>query len=226
MRTRPHPIRVVWKTAQVVMVAAVTALVLTSLRRGSMTDDGASVALAWISVGATIVVLVTARSAAARLPAMRACQGTAMRFIARSPEDVWNFIRPAESAVQTQTACRRGFTVPGTGPGVGEQQGFVSDGLFGLQQAGVVEVVEERPGAMAIVRSVTGLPATQRYEVVPVEGGADLYYTDEIPCARWSPWRNRVEQQVRRGAQEYVTQVKRLVEALPRPGEETPPPEG
>src|SRR3954451_10067934 len=43
----------------------------------------------------------------------------------RSSEEVWAFIRPAESAVIIQEDIVRAFTVPGTGAGVGEQQCFI-----------------------------------------------------------------------------------------------------
>src|SRR4051794_35604857 len=45
--------------------------------------------------------------------------------LGRSASEVWAFVRPAESAVLTEEDVVRAFTVPGTGPGVGEQQCFI-----------------------------------------------------------------------------------------------------
>lgn len=45
-----------------------------------------------------------------------------------SPEGVWRFMRPAELELLTQDGLLRAFTVPGTGPGKGEQQRLEGEG--------------------------------------------------------------------------------------------------
>lgn len=66
-----------------------------------------------------------------------------------SPERVWALVHPAESSlVLAPDETARAFTVPGTGPGLGEQQCHIDhDGA-----ASIIEVVELEPGRRAVTR--------------------------------------------------------------------------
>ncbi len=65
-----------------------------------------------------------------------------------TPEQVWAFIRPAESAVLLLPEVFRAFTVPGTGPGVGEQQCFVAE-VQGKEHISRITAVAYEPPAFA-----------------------------------------------------------------------------
>lgn len=67
-----------------------------------------------------------------------------------TPAQVWAFVRPAESAVLLAEDVVRAFTVPGTGPGVGEQQCFVTVD-DGREVHNLVTVVAEDPDRFAEV---------------------------------------------------------------------------
>ncbi|MBX7443755.1 MULTISPECIES: hypothetical protein [unclassified Arthrobacter] len=71
---------------------------------------------------------------------------------------VWSLIRPAESAVFLSDA-QRAFTVPGTPPGVGEQQCFINrDG-----SVSIIEVIGEESPWWATTRPIAQDEANRRY---------------------------------------------------------------
>jgi hypothetical protein len=199
------------------MVASIVVLVLVVLGSGSSSDSGVAtlVPFAWVTIITWIVTALTARRAAEQSPALRMCPGTATVFIARPPEQVWAFIRPAETTPQIQQTVRRGFSVPGTPRGVGEQQCFVSDAPFGRLQAEIVEVTAEQAGRLAVVRNVTGPPVRQQYELAQANGGTDLTYSIELSAMRWAVYNVHPKKQATAAAETYVASVKRLVESQP-----------
>lgn len=209
--------RVLWKTSQVVMTVSIMALVLVALGSGSRIDNGADVLLplGWLVIFFSLVTSLTARRAAEQSPALRMWPGTASVFIARPPEDVWSFIRPAETTPMIQPAVRRGFTVPGTPSGVGEQQCFISEAPHGALQAGIVEVAEEQPGRSAVARNVTGPPMSHSYEVSHTVGGTQLTYSIELSAMRWAAYNVHPKKQAATAAEAYAAAVKRLVESRP-----------
>src|SRR4051794_35343843 len=68
-------------------------------------------------------------------------------------DQVWAFIRPPETAVLIDAQTTRAFTVPGTGPGVGEEQCFVTlvDGKELVQR---IKVIAEQPARFAEAVSI------------------------------------------------------------------------
>ena len=88
MRSAPHPMRMVWKTAQLVMVGSIMTLVLVALRSGARVDNGSevSVPLGWLVVISFLVTALTTRRAGLQAPVLRMWPGTATVFIARPPE--------------------------------------------------------------------------------------------------------------------------------------------
>lgn len=159
MRRFPHPLRVLWKSALLVAYASMTLLVMLALGSGSSMSLRSLLAqLAWVVTVSYLVAALVARHANAIDAVVRMWSGTASVFIARPPAEVWRFIRPAETTPMITPTARRGFTVPGTPDGIGEQQCFVSDAPLGQLQAGIVEVIDEQPGRLAVVHNVTGPP--------------------------------------------------------------------
>ena len=222
MRTTPHPMRVLWKAAQIVMGASIMLLVLVALGSGSRIDNGSDllVPLGLLVIISFLVASLTARRAGLQSPVLRLWPATASVFIARSPDEVWAFIRPAETTPMIQPTVRRGFTVPGTPAGVGEQQCFISDAPLGALEAVIVEVVDEQPGRLAGVRNVTGPPVNQRYEVTHTVGGTQLTYSIELSAMRWAAYHVHPKKQAAALAETYAAAVKRLVESQPP---QTPP---
>jgi len=145
----------------------------------------------------------------------RRWRATATTTIARPPDQVWEFIRPAETAPLLQPEVRRAFHVPGTPSGVGEQQAAVIEGPDGTQLAVIHEITELRPGEYAETRSVTWPPSRQTFRLEPAPGGTTLTYTTEVSGARWWQPRTLVHKAVVASAQRYVDAVKRVMESEP-----------
>lgn len=190
------------------------ALVLTDAAGGAV-DAGTEKLVAVFVVASAFLTTILAQPAVKHLPAIRMWSATATEFIRRPPEQVWEFIRPAETSPSIQPKVHRGFTVPGTPTGLGEQQCFIATGEFDLLVAAVIEVVDDSPPNVTVVRNVTGLPETQRFEVAPAPGGAMLTYTLELSAERWLAYRIHPKKQAETAAAAYTASVKRLMEAQP-----------
>lgn len=88
------------------------------------------VPLSMVAIVAAVVLMLTERKAAKISPGLRMWSGSATEYIARPPDQVWAFIRPADTAPAIQPQVRRAFRVPGTPDGPGEQQCFITDQTF------------------------------------------------------------------------------------------------
>lgn len=131
----------------------------------------------------------------------------------RTPEQVWAFIRPAESAVLTDPDTVRAFTVPGTGPGVGEQQCFIRrEGgrevpslvtVTGYEEAVFAEVDHSSPEARS----------GGRFEVEPVDGGTRLVMRTWVDVSDGLAVDGPATQAaLAEGVERYVVRVKALLE--------------
>lgn len=132
-----------------------------------------------------------------------------------TPEQVWGFIRPAESAVLIQSDTIRAFTVPGTGPGVGEEQCFVSV-VNGQEHIGKIKVTAEQPGGFAeAVTTNSQVPQTSRWEVEAVEGGTRLtaLSVTDLPAGLTPEWLAEHREAAQQGQDSYVRRVKALLES-------------
>ena len=220
MRSLPHPMRVVWHASLIVVMGSIAVLTIVAVGGGLRTDDGSRllVALGWCVIVSFLVVCVTTRPALQQPPVIRMWPGSASVLIARPPEEVWAFIRPAETSSSMDPKVRRAFTVPGAPPGVGEQQCFISEGLLGQLKASVIEVVDEQPGRSATTRNVTGPPIDQHFDVAPSPGGSRLTYEVELSAARWSLHGTQARRRAATTTWEYVKEVKRVMESQP-PGQ-------
>lgn len=72
-------------------------------------------------------------------------------MLRRTPAQVWALIGPAEHASVLSANIVRGFTVPGTLTGVGQQQCFID--LHG--NTCIIEVVEYEEGRRAVTRAIS-----------------------------------------------------------------------
>jgi hypothetical protein len=152
-------------------------------------------------------------------PVVTRLEARASRVIeGRAPAQVWEFIRPAESTVLIDPSVVRAFTVPGTGPGVGEQQCFVTR-AGGREVARLVTVLAVEEGAFAEVASGDGLPQGCRFAVEEVDGGTRLMFSSWVQVPQGAPVDVRATQAaMNEQAQFYVARVKVLLEAPPPVG--------
>jgi hypothetical protein len=122
-----------------------------------------------------------------------------------APETVWSLIHPAENAPVLNPEVARGYQVPGTPIGVGEQQAFVD--LAGTTS--VIEVVEylERRRAMTKYVSPT-LPVRMTHAVEPVADGCILTYAQEYDGPPSHTLTPESAQQWRAGARTYLERVR------------------
>lgn len=133
----------------------------------------------------------------------------------RSPAEVWAFIRPAESALLTNADTLRAFTVPGTGPGVGEEQCFVTL-ADGAEHVGMIRVTDEQSAAFAeAVTTNSQVPQRSRWEVEQVEGGTKLVARSwtELPAGLTAAWLDDYRQKSQMAQERYVRRVKTLLES-------------
>lgn len=131
----------------------------------------------------------------------------------RTPAEVWAFIKPAESAVLVDPTTIRSFSVPGTGPGVGEEQYFVKRAR-GQDVVHGIRVTAEEPGHFAEAVSTTGEPLQRlRWEVHQVEAGTQLTATAEVdlPAGLTHQWIADAEMALRSGQEQYVRRVQTIL---------------
>lgn len=210
----------VWSAARIVATVALFGLVLLALTGPSrLADDSwALYYFALVAAVAALVATLTNRAAMAQSAALRMWAGTATVVIQRAPAEVWAFVRRADTAPLVQPTVRRGFKVPGTPDGPGEQQAFIHAEPSGTLAAQVVEVVDEQPGVSTVVRNVTGAPVHQQYDLAAVPGGGTtLTCTIELSGLRWTPYRVHPRRQAAAAAEAYVNAVKAVIESQPPP---------
>lgn len=218
MSSKVHPIRVLWMAGRAAITVALVVIVFSAITGDDFDPDTlrtVRVAMVLLAVVGVLVVVVTGRRASTKAPMTRQWTASATTTINRPPSDVWNLIRAAETAPLVSPGIERGSVVPGTPRGVGEQQEFLTRCPDGTLVAGVVEVVAEQPGQWAQVRSVTGPPSLQNYRLAAVPGGTEFSYELTITALRWSAYHRHPKKMAADGAEEYVANVKRVVEALP-----------
>lgn len=118
-------------------------------------------------------------------------------------ETVWDLIKPAEKAPLLDPSIRRGYRVPGTPDGLGEQQAL--ERLDGSTV--IIEVIEYEHGRLAVTRQVSPPLAEQLrtvQTVEPAEGGCvytiavevDLRTGLRIPARYERTWREYARQQI------------------------------
>jgi len=96
-----------------------------------------------------------------------------------APETVEDLLYPAENAPLLDPTLARGYRVPGTPAGVGEQQAFV--GLDGTTT--VIEIVEHIPGRRAVVRHQSPAPGWSYWSMwtfEPTDDGCILTFANHL----------------------------------------------
>jgi uncharacterized protein YjeT (DUF2065 family) len=100
-------------------------------------------------------------------------------------ETVWTLIKPAEKAPLIEPTIRRGYRVPGTPEGLGEQQAFeYLDGNVSM-----IEVVEYQHAHRAVIRQVSPAPDVDLRMVQSLEPVAEgsiytMCWEATIPAGR------------------------------------------
>ena len=139
---------------------------------------------------------------------------SASAAIHASPDQVWDLIKPVEKGplISPEVVC--GFRAPDM-EGRGEIQVFISV-RGGVEHISAVEVMEEIPQQMAIVRTLGDEdPAARlRYSISAGDAGTTLldvgqYFT--LP-AEESENLARYEQHYKLGCQQYVERVRAILE--------------
>lgn len=143
-------------------------------------------------------------------------QGQASRIIkGRTRTDVWAFVESASSSVLISEDVVRAFTVPGTGPGVGEQQCTIMR-ENGRKVPSVVTVTAYEEGVCAeTVSHSADVAIYTRTEVAEEDGGTRLVLTswlDAHPGAHTKDLET-TRQMLASHADTYVARVKVLLES-------------
>ncbi len=128
-------------------------------------------------------------------------------------------VHSAESALLTDPDTVRAFTVPGTGPGVGEQQCFIRREA-GRDVPSLVTVMACQEAVFAETAYASGdIPCGSRYEVEPVDVGTRLVLRTWVDVPEGMPVDGPATQAaLKDGVEAYVGRVKALLEAPPLAG--------
>jgi hypothetical protein len=144
-------------------------------------------------------------------------EGTAsLELPALTPDQVWAFIRPAESTVLLNPEVERAFTVPGTGPGVGEQQCFVSRDPKGLEVVSFLEVTAVTDGVCAEYEHTAGpVPSGGRTAVEAVAEGTKLVLSSWYIVPGLDPGSHRkAQREIELQLQSQLTRIRAVLRAL------------
>ena len=128
-----------------------------------------------------------------------------------SPRAAWALIQPAECAPLLSSTTARGFKVPGTPDGVGEQQCFID--LEG--NASVIEVIHYDVGRSATTRLVSPpppVPTRTTFEVQPVKAGCIVRLASELDLPAGRALRPDGETEWRRWATGYLERLRRVLD--------------
>ena len=127
------------------------------------------------------------------------------------PAAVWALIHPAECAPLLSSTTARGFKVPGTPDGVGEQQCFID--LEG--NATIIEVIHfevERCATTRVVSPAPPVPTRTKFELQPIEAGCIVTITSLVDLPAGRVVRSDGETEWRRWAGEYLERVRRILD--------------
>lgn len=167
---------------------------------------GIGVLLAAIA-GTAVAVLVQRR----RFPA-RSEQMAESVMCSYPCEDVWKLIKPAEMAPLVNPKLRRGYQVPGTPEGLGEQQALeYHDGT-----TIIIEVIDYEPNRRAVTRQVSP-PLAARIRSIetiePVDGGCMYTLAVEYDLQRGQRLLRGAEQSWRADARERVERIPKILDS-------------
>ena len=132
-----------------------------------------------------------------------------------TPEQVWAFVQPAESAVLLDPSVVRAFTVPRTGPGVGEQQCFVTRDEAGRETTTYIEVTAYEPKVFAEYRATPQADdSAVRVAVEGMDAGTRLTMTNWCVIPRIDPGSARkVRAELEARSRQYLERVHAILSA-------------
>jgi hypothetical protein len=129
----------------------------------------------------------------------------------QTPERVWALVAPAEHTVLlAPETVARGFAVPGTAKGLGEQQCFVDlDGNASIHE--VIEYVEARRAVTRWVSPPLAVPVRATHNLEPVGEGCILSVGMEFDSPVRTIWPQQLQDEWRHRAQRYLERARRLL---------------
>jgi hypothetical protein len=127
------------------------------------------------------------------------------------PGAVWALIQPAECAPLLSSTTARGFKVPGTPDGVGEQQCFIDlEGNATIIEVTHIEV--ERCATTRVVSPSPPVPTRMRFEIQPIGVGCIVIVTSEVDLPAGRIVRPDGETEWRHWAAEYLERIRRVLD--------------
>jgi hypothetical protein len=129
------------------------------------------------------------------------------------PEAVWALIAPAEHAVVlAPESVARGFRVPGTPAGLGEQQCMVDlDGNTSIHE--VIEYSEARRAVTRLISPPSPVPVRATHQLEPLGEGCILSVGMEFDAPAGTVWPQEQQDEWRRGASRYLSRVRKVLVA-------------
>lgn len=133
----------------------------------------------------------------------------------QDPATVWALVAPAEhSVLLTPDTTARAFTVPGTGPGLGEQQCHVDhDGQATIIE--VLELVENRRAVAVVVSPKPEIPVRMVTAVEALGTGSILTHGMEFEIPVQAVWPEPQQDAFRLYAQKYLKRVRQVLDEDP-----------
>jgi hypothetical protein len=128
-------------------------------------------------------------------------------YLPFSPAAVWAVLHPADLAPLLNPNIVKGYRVPGTPDGVGEQQAFV-DVAGGTT---VIEVVDGTPGERSATRQVSPkatLPTLSTWEVQPASDGCIVSFQQEMTVSAVSRPDPAAENRWREGIRDMFRRLR------------------
>jgi hypothetical protein len=132
------------------------------------------------------------------------------------PATVWTLLLPAESAPLINPDIVKGYRVPGTPDGVGEQQAFVDT----VGNTTVIEVIEYSPGHKAITRQVSPKPQVDTMSTWAVDSdgvGCILSYQQDITVSPAERLDAEAQSHWRASVRDMLQRVRQTLHDRPHP---------
>lgn len=132
------------------------------------------------------------------------------------PAAVWAVLYPAESASLINPDIVKGYRVPGTPKGIGEQQAFVDT----AGNTTVIEVIEYLPGQKAITRQVSPKPPVDTLSTWAVQSdgeGCIVSYQQDISVSPAERPDAEAQNHWRAGVRDMLQRVRQTLHDRPSP---------
>jgi hypothetical protein len=131
-------------------------------------------------------------------------------MLRHSPEVIWSLIHPPETAPLLSPDCQKGYRVPGTPVGLGEQQAFV-DLRGNTSVIEVVEIVEFRRAVTKAISADSPIALTSVTSIDPVSGGCIFSVTHEYEMSPRGAYSVAQIAEIRQGIRDYLERVQRAL---------------